>query len=193
MNSINVSAKDFSWKTIGSISFNKNKIIGLYGELDDEGREIDDIANAWFIGQPIRLNFTYKWSGIWQLDEAAAAAKYGQQPGFVKVEDVNGDSVINADDRQILGQLDPKVLWGMTNSFRYKNFTMNIFIHGVHGITKQNSLKYDHALAEVRNNQTLKDWWTPEIQMQNGLPIITMLNIREVFLSVCMKMPVLYV
>ena len=78
------------------------------------------------------------------------------------MEDVNGDSVINADDRQILGQLDPKFLWGMTNSIKYKDFTLNIFLHGVHGVTKMASNKFDHALAEVRNNQTLKDWWTPE-------------------------------
>ena len=162
LNSINISTSNFSWRTNGNLSFNKNEIISLYGFLDEDGKEIDDVANAWFIGSPINVNYTYKWIGTWQLDEAAEAETYGQQPGFVKVEDLNNDGVINADDRQIIGQRDPKFLWGLTNTVSYRNFTLNVFLHGVHGVTKINGLKTDHALAEVRVNRTLKDWWTPE-------------------------------
>jgi TonB-linked SusC/RagA family outer membrane protein len=162
LNSINISKNDFSWQSIGSMSYNRNRIVSLYGFLDEEGREVDDLINRWFIGKPINVNYDYKWAGIWQVDEADEATKYGQQPGFVKVEDVNNDGKIDADDRQIIGQTDPKFLWGLTNTFSYRAFTLNFFIHGVHGRTRLNPLKNDHAQAEVKLNRTLKNWWTPE-------------------------------
>lgn len=162
INSINVSKSKFKWLTTGNFSYNKNKILSLYGELDETGQEIDDLSNKWFIGQPIRVIFDYKWAGIWQSDEADEATLYGQQPGFVRVEDINNDDVIDENDRQILGKMDPEILWGLTNSFSYRNFTLNLYMHGVHGLIKQNPLKTDHALAEVRINRTFKDWWTPD-------------------------------
>jgi TonB-linked SusC/RagA family outer membrane protein len=162
INSTNVSSGDFNWRTTGNLSFNSNKIVSLYGLLNEQGQEVDDVANAWFIGSPINVNYTYKWLGTWQQDEATEAAKYGQQPGFVKIEDINHDDKIDAKDRQILGQRDPKFLWGLTNGFEFKNFSLNLFIHGMHGVTRINDLKTDHAEAEVKRNITLKKWWTPD-------------------------------
>ncbi len=157
----NIVKGDFRWNTSGNLAFVRNKIVSLYGELDEEGIEIDDVANSWFIGEPIRINYDYVFDGIWQLDEADEAAKYGSQPGYVILKDVNGDGVLSADDRQIIGQQDPKLLWGLTNSVFYKNFTLDIFIHGVHGVTKENDLRADHVSAGFRSNTTYKDYWTP--------------------------------
>ncbi|MCJ7801783.1 MAG: TonB-dependent receptor [Candidatus Marinimicrobia bacterium] len=157
----NIVKGDFRWNTYGNLAFVRNEIVSLYGELDDKGIEIDDVASSWFIGEPIRINYDYVFDGIWQLDEADEAAKYGTQPGYVRLKDVNGDEVISAEDRQIIGQQDPKLLWGLTNSVSYKNFTLDIFIHGVHGVTKENDLRADHVTAGFRGNTTYKDYWTP--------------------------------
>lgn len=162
INSRNIVNGNFKWFTSGNLAFVKNKIVALYGMLDDEGKEIDDVANAWFIGKPIRVNYNYVWMGTWQLDEAEEAAKYGSQPGFVKLKDVDGNYVIDAVDREIIGQRDPKYLWGLTNSFSFKNFKLDVFIHGVHGVTLVNPLMSDNVLAEARHNTMKKDWWTPE-------------------------------
>ena len=142
----------------------KNQIISLYGELDENGVERDDVANAWFIGQPIRVNYGYEWEGIWQLDEAEEAEKYDTEPGFIKIRDVSGDGQITPDDRKIMGQRDPKVLWGLTNIWTYKNFNLSIFMHGVHGVTKSNGYLLDDAIsgADVRRNITRKNFWTPD-------------------------------
>jgi hypothetical protein len=112
LNSRNVVSKNFSWYTSGNLAFVENKIVSLYGMLDDQGQETDDIVNAWFIGEPIRVNYDYVWVGTWQLDEAEEAAKYGSQPGFVKLKDVNGNYVIDAEDKEIIGQRDPKLNMG---------------------------------------------------------------------------------
>src|SRR5690606_25985827 len=57
---------------------------------------------------------------------------------------------------------DPKVMWGMTNTFSYKNFSLNIFLHGVHGVTKNNELMRETGDVEVRTNTIKMNWWTPD-------------------------------
>jgi hypothetical protein len=158
----NFNTPDFKWTTTGSISFNKNKIVSLYGELDEEGNEIDDIVNRWFIGQPIYVIFEHVWDGVWQLDEAEEAAKWGSQPGFVKLKDLDNDHDITSKDRKIQGQKDPKYIWGMNNSWTYKSFTLTLFLHGVHGVTKNNSLLVDDMYGGYRRNTTRKNYWSPE-------------------------------
>lgn len=154
-----LSAKDFRWKIAGNLAANKNKILSLYGAIADDGSEIDDIANSWFIGQPIRVNYDYRMIGVWQLNEAETAELYDREPGAAKIEDVNGDGVINADDRQIIGQVDPKFTWGMSNTFDYKNFSLEIFLIGSHGATRQNNILRDNTAAELRRNVYKKNWW----------------------------------
>ena len=163
INSRNVVREKFQWTMYGNFSFNKNEIVSLYGIKDAAtGKEIDDISNGWFIGQPVRVNYDYVWDGIWQNDEEEAAAVYNSQPGYVKLKDLNGDQKIDANnDRRIIGQLDPKILWGLTNTFVYGNFSLSIFFHGVTGITAHNDRMTDDVQDDLRYNTIKKDWWTP--------------------------------
>lgn len=157
----NIVTKNFKWTTNGNISFVQNKILSLYGNLDSEGKEKDDVANNWFIGKPIMVNYGYVFDGVWQLNEAAEAAKWGSKPGYIKIKD-NGDGKLDASDRQIIGQQDPKFIWGCNNSLSYKNFTVDIFILGVNGVTRGNSLMSDSGVSSgVRLNTINKNWWTP--------------------------------
>jgi len=183
--STNISGKNFRWETFGNISFVKNKIVSLYGYKDANGREIDDIGNAWFIGQPILVNYGYLWDGVWQLDEAEEAAAHKTQPGYIKIKDVSGpdgvpDGVLSPDyDRVIIGQRDPKYIWGLNNSFSYKNLTLNVFIHGVHGITKNNTLMSDGVGRTVRMTTTKKNWWTPDNPTNDWYMNATDANLQE--------------
>jgi len=163
INSRNVVQQKFQWITNGNISFNKNEIVSLYGIKDPvTGKEMDDIANNWFIGQPVRVNYDYVWDGIWQLGEESAAAVYNSQPGYVKLKDLNGDQKIDANnDRQIIGQLDPKMLWGLTNTLIYGNFSFSFFFHGITGVTAHNDRMTDSVQDDLRYNTIKKDWWTP--------------------------------
>jgi TonB-linked SusC/RagA family outer membrane protein len=158
----NIVKGNFKWATSGNISFIKNKIVSLYGDLDEEGKEIDDVVNSWFIGQPIRVNYDYVFDGVWQLDEVDAAAAWGTLPGYVKIRDLNSDGKLDANDRKIIGQKDPKFVWGLTNTLSYKNFALDIFIHGVQGVTRNNTEMTDQGVTSgVRNNTINKNWWTP--------------------------------
>jgi TonB-linked SusC/RagA family outer membrane protein len=163
ISSRNLITKSFSWTTSGNISFVKNKIVSLYGNLNADGIEIDDINNRWFIGQPISVNYDYVFDGVWQLNEATEAAKWGSIPGYIKIKDVTGDGKLTAEDKQIIGQQDPKMIWGLTNTFKYRNFAIDIFIQGVQGVTRSNGLMSDLGVtAGVRKNTINKNWWTPE-------------------------------
>jgi TonB-linked SusC/RagA family outer membrane protein len=162
INSNNISRSNFKWSTNFNLAYTQNKIVALYGITDSTGKEVDDEDNKWFIGQPINVNYDYQFDGVWQLDEADLAALYGSQPGYVKLLDVNGDTVINEDDRTLQGQTDPKFIWGMTNTFKYKQVTLSFFIQGVHGLMKENDLWNVDVWTETRRNTVKRDWWTEE-------------------------------
>ena len=140
LQSRNIVTTAFTWATSANFAFTHNEIVSLYGEFDENGKEIDDVANAWFIGEPIRVNYDFVWDGTWQLDEAEEAQKWVTKPGFVKLKDFQNDGTLSADDKRIIGQQDPKFIWGLSNTFAYKGFKLDVFIHGVHGITKENTV-----------------------------------------------------
>lgn len=149
---------DFSWDISGNFSYMKNEIVDLYGD------GLDDVLNNWFIGQPIRVNYHYEFDGIYQDgDDFENAPLPDVEAGFAKIVDQNLDTLIDADhDRVIIGQRDPKFIAGLNMAFRYKSFSLNIFSHSAHGMTRHNSLKRDDVWGEVRRNTTIKNWWTPD-------------------------------
>jgi TonB-linked SusC/RagA family outer membrane protein len=162
INSRNISSPRFRWITSANMAHVKNEIVSLYGILDEDGVEVDDVANRWFIGKPIRVNYDFRHIGTWQINEAEEAEKWGSKPGFVKIQDVNGDYKLDVNDLQIIGQQDPNFLWGMNNTFSFDNFRLDVFIHGVHGVTMRNTLMTHFGTAELRGNELNKNWWTPD-------------------------------
>ncbi len=157
LNTVNVKLNKFTWSTNLNMSHNTNKIVDLYGD----GK--DDIGNRWFIGKPIRVIYGLKYDGIFKSAEevAASAQRASAKPGYVRVLDADGNGTINtAADRIIIGNQDPRLIWGMTNNFKYGNFSLMVFFHGVVGITKDNPTENDAVYGDVRLNTTKKDWWS---------------------------------
>lgn len=161
LNSRNIVTKDFTWSTNLVFSWNKNEIKDLYGDGQD------DIANRWFIGQPIGVIYDYEMVGIWQEDEIARGDHLNWDPiakaGDVKLKDQDGNGVINDADRKVLGQTSPKWIGGMTNTFTWKDLTLSVFIQTVQGLQKNNTL-IGMAGDEMgrRNTATEIGYWTPE-------------------------------
>jgi TonB-linked SusC/RagA family outer membrane protein len=171
LNTVNVKTTNFSWESNINFSSNSNKLVSLYGD----GK--DDVGNRWFLGQPIRVAYDYRMVGIWQVGEDASQWDPGAKPGDIKFEDVNGDKKITADDRVVLGTLNPKWIGGITNTFHYKNFHLNIFIQTVQGQLK-NNVGLTFADEGGRMN-TPKDvgYWTPENE-SNTRPGLAYFNTR---------------
>ncbi|WP_345948959.1 TonB-dependent receptor [Mucilaginibacter sp. PAMB04274] len=150
--------KNFQWNTDFNISFQRSEITTLHDGLQQ------DIGNGWFVGQPFNIIYDYKKLGIWQTSETTEAARYNQRPGQIKVQDVNSDGKIDASDRQILGNYQPKFIAGLTNHFSYKGFDLTAVAFG--RIGQKVSVNY---LAQTygglfnigRGNQIMLDYWTP--------------------------------
>lgn len=161
INSTNYRTKDFLWTTNANFAYNHNEIRDLYGD----GK--DDAGNRWFIGQPIRVAYGLQYDGIFrsqkEVDASAQKGTASGMPGYVRIKDANGDSVISTStDRIILGQLDPKYVYGFTNTFTYKNFNLSVFFQGIGGLIKDNPLQDDNVFSDTRRNTTKKDWWSPD-------------------------------
>lgn len=157
LSTVNIQTPDFTWTTSGNISINRNKILELYGD----GK--DDTLNRWFIGHPINVDFGYVFNGIWQANEDTINTAQGKvHPGYAKIKDVNNDGAINSLDRTILGRPEPSFIWGLSNTFKYKGFSLYIFMHGVEGRSQINDLlSEDGVQTGVRHNTLMKNWWTP--------------------------------
>ena len=54
-------------------------------------------------------------------------------PGDLKFEDVNKDGKINELDRTNIGSPLPKFTFGWTNTFRFGNFDLSVFLNGSYG------------------------------------------------------------
>lgn len=158
INAVPVSTSQFSW-TIGlNLSHNKNEILDLYGNGED------DVANGWFIGYPNHVNFGYKFDGIYQEgeDPSETALPYAK-PGYAKIADVNNDTLINADDRVILSDRQPNLIGGISNTFSYKNLQLSFFIHFVQGVTRANPYKnWGRTWGEAQRNTINLTYWTSD-------------------------------
>ncbi|MVM31451.1 SusC/RagA family TonB-linked outer membrane protein [Spirosoma sp. HMF4905] len=172
LNSRNVTQGDFKWESTVIFSSNRNRIIDLYGDKKN------DLGNRWFIGQPISVIYDYKMVGVWQKGEDASVQDPGAIAGDLKFADLNGDKKITADgDRMILGQTAPKWTGGLTNTFHYKNFNLNVFIQTVQGVTQNNAdLTYADETGK-RNTPVAVGYWTAE-NMSNSRPSLAFKNPR---------------
>lgn len=161
VNSRNIDVNGFTWNSGLVFSWNHNEIKDLYGDKQD------DLGNRWFIGQPIGVIYDYEKVGIWQEDEIERGdhLKWDPvaEPGDVKLADRNGDGQINDDDRYVQGQTTPKWNGGLTNTFSYKGFTLNIFLNTVQGHKQWNRLLSIAGDEMGRRNQTTEiGYWTAE-------------------------------
>lgn len=156
LNTVNISGKDFYWKSKFSFSMNRNKIVDLYGDKKD------DLGNRWFIGQPISVIYDFKQLGIWQESEAEEAALYGQSVGHIKVEDVNGDHSLDQQDFQIVGSPNPDWMGGLVNTFTYRNIDLSFDVYARFGGLYNDDLTYTFTAWDNEHwNKADVNYWTP--------------------------------
>ena len=154
----------FKWALDFNISRYKEAIQEL-ALKDANGNPIDDVGNGWFIGQPIQVYYDYNNIGIYGTNEAdLASSAESKVPGEIKLEDLNGDGIITADDRKIIGTDVPDYYGGVTTRFEYKGFDLSAFFYFRQGQTVYSNFHVGNNTLFARYNNLNVDYWTPDNQ-----------------------------
>jgi TonB-linked SusC/RagA family outer membrane protein len=98
------------------------------------------------VGHPLGAFYGYKMAGIYQNAAEIKSYLHGtvnpaDQPGDIKFADLNGDGVINDDDRTFIGNPIPKLSYGFNLTGGFHRFDLSALIQGVHGVDKYNDAK----------------------------------------------------
>jgi TonB-linked SusC/RagA family outer membrane protein len=153
----------FVWTSNFNFSLNRNKVISLYGDLDADGNELDDVTNRWFIGHALDEIWGQKVLGIWQSDQAEEADLYGVFPGDFRILDKNNDRVFTIEDNEFLGFSKPRFRWTFVNNFQIrKNIDFSFEIYSYWGQSRAfNNAKNRSGFID-RTNSLQTPYWTPE-------------------------------
>ncbi len=169
----------FNWSTNFNIAFNRNKVLSL-----NEGQEslLSTINwdNVWRgspayiakVGQPVGLMYGYVWDGLYQISDFnvtpsglyslkpnitsnTTVASTKIQPGHIKYKDLNGDLVMNDNDKTIIGNAVPLFTGGFTNNFSYAGFDLNLFFQFSYGndLLNANRLVFEGNSGRTLQNQ----------------------------------------
>lgn len=152
------------WSDVVSRSVPGESLYGFYGYVvEGVYTSYDDIMNS-----PVNLNqknnpytVTENADGTkkyaWVNDPSKFNRSNTTYVGDLKYKDVNGDGVIDENDKTNIGSPLPKWTFGWNNTFRYKNFDLNVFLNGSVGGKVANYLKMRMTHMNSPWSNQLKD------------------------------------
>lgn len=134
-----------TWNSTLNLAHNKNEIVTLSNGTfkadsiriftPDGGGQSGSTIQVLMSGQPLGTFYTYKYAG----KDENGVSQYVQSDGTL----TSDPQELGVEDYQILGNGQPKLLLGWSNSFTYKNFDLNIFFRGVFGSKIMNVTRAD--------------------------------------------------
>ncbi|RNC63977.1 SusC/RagA family TonB-linked outer membrane protein [Proteiniphilum sp. X52] len=143
---------EFGWDTDLNISFNRNKVtrLGLakvYYYAPTYGTE----EHAVILKEGLELGsfFGYISEGV------------DPETGDIIYRDISGNGSVGPEDRTVIGSAQPDFIYGMTNTFSYKNVSLSLFLQGSQGNQIFNASKIDTEGMMDFRNQSVKviDRW----------------------------------
>lgn len=137
------SARAFKYNINANFATLNNKVLKLHPNLPII--ENNAVSRS-VVGQPLGAFYGYKMVGIYQNANEIKNYLHGtnnptEQPGDIKFEDLDGNGIIDGNDRTFIGNPVPKFSYGMNLSASYKGFDLSILLQGVQGVDKYNDLK----------------------------------------------------
>jgi TonB-linked SusC/RagA family outer membrane protein len=111
-------------------------------------------------GFPIGYFYGYQTAGIFQTqsDVDSHATQTNAAPGDLRFVDVNGDGVIDSDDRTYIGDPIADINMGLNLSFNYKNFDFNAYAFASLG--NEIVRNYERTLPLTNRATYFLDRWT---------------------------------
>ncbi len=146
-----VVTKNFEWTSEAQLSMNRNKLVALAGTASAQivgYGQWDDVVSVSNVGEPLYSFYGWVTDGIYtSLEDLQNSPRTSNYPadgvsfsqyttpwvGDIKFKDLNGDNIIDERDKTNIGSPMPKFTFGWTNTFRYKNLDLSIFINGSYG------------------------------------------------------------
>ncbi len=180
LNSKNIVTSDFQWNTQFNYSYNKNEVLKM-GPNDApiiDGEWYSSVSYTG-IGEAIGSFYMWETDGIFQNQAEVDAGPIFKDEGVgdVRFVDQDGDGDVDQDDRTIVGQPTPKYNFGVTNTFKYKDFDLNVFINGAGGHEIYNVQSRYYGRPTSTNNNLFAFWanrWKSESDPGDGVtPKIT--------------------
>ena len=154
----NLLDKNFRWNLNANISFNRNKVIKLYGGEDILTGSVNVVAlqdNSSILreGRPIGQFYGYKEDGY-------------DENGKIVYQDLEPDGVLTNADKTYIGNYNPDFVYGLNSNMSFMNFDLNIFFQGTYGndIFNLSSITYAYDYVSGLNmiRDVLYNSWTPE-------------------------------
>lgn len=160
-----------------NMAFIRNKVLALSANgapIFSGGFQGDNLTIT-RIGDPIASFFGWRTDGIFQTQAEIIAAnerdgnpntpfQAAAAPGDIRFVDIDGNGVINNDDRSIIGNPFPDFTYGFNLGASYKNFDLSLFLQGVSGNQVYNGNRYwTEGMLRVFNAGTavLNRWTGP--------------------------------
>lgn len=168
--------KDFQWATDLNFSTNRNEVIRLGPEGDPIlSSGAAGLRHITRIGAEIGSYYGYVVEGIYQSQQEIDNAPEDMlapdaRPGDFRFKDVNGDGIINENDRTITGSYHPDFTFGITNRFNWKGFDLSVFVQGVEGreILNLTARHLKNGEANFNSYAVLNDRWRSPQEPGNG-------------------------
>jgi TonB-linked SusC/RagA family outer membrane protein len=176
-----------SYSVSGNAAFIQTEVTQLFNgnflASQFYGRPNQEIART-FEGEPIATFFGWRTNGLYQnaseINNDPNIANDPRreagliQPGDVRFQDLNGDGIIDDEDRTILGDPNPAVTYGLNTNLGYKNFDLNLFFLGVAGVDIYNADRMQGLDASYPFNlyDDVQNRWTGE-GTSNDIPRAT--------------------
>ncbi len=167
VNSTNVSTSNFNWNSTVTLSSNKNEILDL-GGVDFIDIVVDPIIGSGntrlIVGESVPVYTGVRYLGTWksQAEIDASGRTDPQVVGGSHFEDLNGDGIASTEDAVVLGSPFPDLIFGIENSFSYKNWDFSFYFQGTSGNEVYNlSMRNNYFnRGEAVKFGDLRDRWT---------------------------------
>ena len=147
--------KTLRWNTDFNISFNRNKVTDLqYTDVYYFGRIYSNNQDVAIVkkGLPLGSFYGYVSEGV------------DPETGNLKYKDVNNNGIFDPGDRTIIGNAQPKFIFGLTNTLSWKRFDLNFFFQGSYGNDVYNATRIDlEGMFDSKNQSVVVlNRWTPD-------------------------------
>jgi TonB-linked SusC/RagA family outer membrane protein len=143
----------------GNLSYAANKVI----EYDEPERNVEWQVRT---GHPNGVLLLYKSIGIFDSDEEANSLPHvpGARGGDIIIEDYDKDGQITANDQILFDQTaDPKLTFGLSANFSYKNFSVRTLFQGTGTYLRSVEVGDDASGTEGNYYKFQYDGrWTPD-------------------------------